>query len=291
MDWDEDGDLDLLLGNYLGNIWYYENTGSRKNPKLTTIGKLQIGAADIDVGNNAAPVVVDWNNDGKKDLLVGSQTNPLLLYLNRGTNSSPVFLDEKIIEEISLFYGHPDVADMDNDGKKDIVMGDHNGNIYFYKNIGEDEAPVFDVPRLFDVYGYKVNAEARVEITDWDNDGTLDLLVGSEAGYLTLFHQPRLPTRFEQRDEIVPFNLNLHQNYPNPFNGKTLIPFEVRVAGRISLKIYNPAGEKVKDLLDEMHGPGKYKIGFDAEGLSSGIYIYVLETPSGRDMKKMILMR
>jgi len=61
-------------------------------PELQDKGKIEDGSVDLDVGYQASPTTVDWNNDGVKDLVVGDATGGnVLLYLNRGTNLNPVF--------------------------------------------------------------------------------------------------------------------------------------------------------------------------------------------------------
>ena len=90
-DWNEDGKLDLLVGATNGRITLFINNGTKGNPQLTSKGFIQAGGTDLNVGNRAAPVVVDWNNDKKKDLIVGTDAGTIRLYLNSGTNSAPVF--------------------------------------------------------------------------------------------------------------------------------------------------------------------------------------------------------
>jgi hypothetical protein len=83
----------------------------------------------------------------------------------------------------------------------------------------------------------------------------------------------------------------LEQNYPNPFNPVTTIKYSVPQSGRLKLAVFNMIGEEVAVLVDEMKEPGKYEIRFDASSLSSGIYIYRMESGSFRDVKKLILMK
>lgn len=84
-------------------------------------------------------------------------------------------------------------------------------------------------------------------------------------------------------------NTKLYQNNPNPFNPSTTIPYEVLSPGFISLKVYNLAGKEVAILVDEFKQPGKYSVRFDVNDyvdISSGIYLYKLQTPTSSDIKK-----
>jgi len=68
----------------------------------------------------------------------------------------------------------------------------------------------------------------------------------------------------------------LYQNYPNPFNPTTQIKFELKTAGKITLKIYDISGREVRRLLSDYRQPGEYSETFDAGQLSSGVYFYSL---------------
>ena len=83
----------------------------------------------------------------------------------------------------------------------------------------------------------------------------------------------------------------LDQNYPNPFNGSTVIPFEVRQAGKVSLKVYDVNGRLVQTLLDKNMAPGTHNITFNAEGLASGTYFVSLKAGEYRASKKMVYLK
>ena len=83
----------------------------------------------------------------------------------------------------------------------------------------------------------------------------------------------------------------LSQNYPNPFNPETRIDFSLPVTQFVSLKVYNVLGELVKELVNEKKDAGSYTVMFNASDLSSGIYIYRLETQNFVINKKMTLLK
>jgi hypothetical protein len=72
VDWDGDGDKDLLVGETYGKIYYYENTGTDSSPSFTSGQPLKADGSTLSVGYYARPTVADWNSDGTPDLLVGS---------------------------------------------------------------------------------------------------------------------------------------------------------------------------------------------------------------------------
>ncbi len=69
----------------------------------------------------------------------------------------------------------------------------------------------------------------------------------------------------------APETFKLYQNYPNPFNPTTVIKFDVRGSGLVSLKVYNVLGQLVKTLVDKVESPGSHAVTFDAAGLASGV--------------------
>ncbi len=89
----------------------------------------------------------------------------------------------------------------------------------------------------------------------------------------------------------TPVHFNLSQNYPNPFNPVTIINYQLSGNNFASLKIYDVLGNKVATLVDGYKPAGEYKIEFDAEKLSSGIYYYTLSAGKYTETKKMVLIK
>lgn len=92
-------------------------------------------------------------------------------------------------------------------------------------------------------------------------------------------------------DNAVPFEFEMKQNYPNPFNPSTIIEFTLPESQRVTMNVYNVLGELVKVLVDEELTAGQHKVNFNADGLSSGIYIYKLNAGPQTITKKMILQK
>ena len=78
---------------------------------------------------------------------------------------------------------------------------------------------------------------------------------------------------------------------PNPFNPTTDITFSLNEAGNISLVIYDVSGREISRLAEGYYDSGSYKIGFNAEGKSSGIYFAVLKTSYGAKTAKLLLVK
>ncbi|MBT8378955.1 MAG: T9SS type A sorting domain-containing protein [Ignavibacteria bacterium] len=90
---------------------------------------------------------------------------------------------------------------------------------------------------------------------------------------------------------LIPDEYRLDQNYPNPFNNSTVIKYAIPQEGLVTLKIYNAIGEEVATLLNETKQAGNYTATFDATNLTSGIYLYRLQSGEFIETKKMILLK
>ncbi len=96
--------------------------------------------------------------------------------------------------------------------------------------------------------------------------------------------------------QVESFSFVLAQNYPNPFNPHTAISYEIPAAGRVSLRIFNAAGQLIRTLVDGEQQPGLSRVDWDGRNdngseVASGIYFYRLETTGHSDLKKMVLLR
>ena len=93
----------------------------------------------------------------------------------------------------------------------------------------------------------------------------------------------------EQR--VQPLVYALSQNFPNPFNPSTLIRYQLAGAGPVRLTVYDILGREVATLVDGMQQPGAHEARFDGGGLSSGVYLYRLQTYGFVQQRKMILQK
>ncbi|MGB5530866.1 MAG: M20/M25/M40 family metallo-hydrolase [Ignavibacteriaceae bacterium] len=89
----------------------------------------------------------------------------------------------------------------------------------------------------------------------------------------------------------VPTSYSLYQNYPNPFNPSTTITYLLPEAAFVKLSIYNMLGEKIITLVNSQQMAGRYEVNFSGSNLSSGVYVYRIETANFTDSKKLVLMK
>jgi hypothetical protein len=96
---------------------------------------------------------------------------------------------------------------------------------------------------------------------------------------------------------INPYEFKLAQNYPNPFNPTTIITYNIPTDCKVKISVYNPAGQLIKELVNEVKESGTYDIRFEGSRLASGIYFYTIEanalngTGFYKNTRKMILVK
>ncbi|QDT04590.1 FG-GAP repeat protein [Rubripirellula lacrimiformis] len=212
IDFDGDGDLDLLCGEFLDGFTYFQNVGTRTEPDYAAGEKLV--AADgkplvMDL-QMITPTACDWDGDGDFDLIVGDEDGRVALVENTGglRDSAPVFKSPVYFrqEADTLKFGAlatPFSVDWDDDGDEDILCGNTAGNIAFFENLGaaENGLPRWAEPQLIEVQQanqpsepFRVLAgpngsiqgpcEAKwgyttLSVADVDSDGDLDIVYNS----------------------------------------------------------------------------------------------------------------
>ncbi len=120
------------------------------------------------------------------------------------------------------------------------------------------------------------------------NNMTNSVIAGTNNG--SLFRLIDSPSSTESSNEFS-MTFSLEQNYPNPFNPSTTIEFSIANSENVVLNIYNVLGELVQTLINENLEAGNYKLNFNGDNLTSGMYIYHIQAGSFSASKKMMLVK
>jgi hypothetical protein len=202
-DYDADGLMDLIIANegevtgggnlMLGTLTLYKNIGTPLVPSYT---KITDNYANIknDTLRGIAATFGDIDGDGDKDMIIGDQTGKFHYYQNTAGAGNPAVFAPVVKNAFGGIdvgsFATPLLYDMDSDGKLDLIAGNQNGKIYYYRNKGTTTSPNFLLEDSFfgeiDVrrYGYGSAAFAVPCIVDLNKNNNYDLLVGSQSGYL-----------------------------------------------------------------------------------------------------------
>jgi len=139
------------------------------------------------------------------------------------------------------------------------------------------------------------------------NNGTLDVPFGTELPDYDLVGNPRITgdnvdmgayeyISSEITNNQLPVNNYRLTNYPNPFNPETTINYSLKENSKVSLKIYNIKGQKIKTLIDKSISAGNHTVVWDGKDennqpVGSGIYFYKLKSGNYQQIKKMMMLK
>ncbi len=206
-DFDNDGDLDLLCGDFLDGFTYFQNVGSRRQPKYAPGRELARDGHPINMHLCMIVVsAVDWDGDQDIDLIVGQEDGRVALLRHTGQVvdgmpqfDAPMFFQQQADDVKFGALVTPVSFDWDGDGDEDLVCGNTAGEIGWIENLDGGNPPKWAAPKLLEVQGQPIRimagengsiqgpAETKwgyttIDVADWDHDGLPDLVANSIWG-------------------------------------------------------------------------------------------------------------
>ncbi len=177
------------------------------------------------------------------------------------------------------FISQPISAVSDQNGHYLLNLGNLKTNAGYAMNYSENDNIVI---RARGGFGYAVAEQVvQIEKTTAQDLNAISLMKDNGSGAAS---SPIITT------------YGLRQNYPNPFNPSTAIRYQIPKTGRVSVRIYNSAGQLVKTLVDATQQPNHYEVVWDGkndngEAVVSGVYFYRLESGDFGQTNKMVMLK
>ncbi|GAA5520441.1 T9SS type A sorting domain-containing protein [Aliifodinibius salicampi] len=255
-----------------------EETGLLEIP--LTISDVIDGEFD---GNNYEEVVSLWLEVTKK-YDANSSPTVLLIHPNRDYKLRALknYLDRlppdmgiESIESFGQFWNQR------NKVRFESYLENNTLNIHLLNKVPE-----------FNRISFKIeNGMELDEVHVYDTEGSQLSLQSEQSDNGSLLVYTMQESDETSESDSLPKPVVLYPNYPNPFSGTTTIPYDLKEDSNVTLEIYTILGEKIVVLVDEDREKGPHWVDFNAENLSSGIYLYKLKVNSYVGTGKLTLIK
>ncbi|WP_298862059.1 calcium-binding protein [uncultured Sulfitobacter sp.] len=209
VDLDGDGDLDMVVGNYLGTLRLFDNNDADTGFTEVTGAPTPTGGNPfnaVDVGGNSAPTFADLDGDGDVDMVVGAFDSTLRVFDNNDADTAFT----ELTGAANIFDGFtvtntdsaPSLVDLDDDGDLDLVVGNAAGRLASWRNGGIGTSGTFTqltgAANPFELFDALDGDGSKPTFVDLDGDGDLDAVVGTSAGPLRVLDNNDADTGFTE---------------------------------------------------------------------------------------------
>ncbi len=293
-DLDGDGDDDMLLGEANGSLILFTNNAGAGNE--ASLGFTSINYFDIDVGNHSSPQLVDINNDGLLDLIVGRNApkGNVAYYRNIGTSAGAVFHKDTVnavfggihVENPGFLFGYsaPFVTEPNTAGERFIYVGSDLGFIHKYKiNNDSLESGVFEEVETA-ILDVRAGKRTTISVIDINNDGEQDYFVGNSRGGIHFYSDIVTDsTLLLSIDETLKNNLSFSL-FPNPTKNNFTLNFENSNKEKAQIEIFNILGESI--FVKDFKGNS---INIHTNKFSNGVYFVRLKINDKSKTQKLVI--
>jgi hypothetical protein len=293
-DVDNDGDEDMILGEYTGYLYFLQNTGGAGNEAIFNTAVLlneyfapQDSLAPMFEGIYVYPALVDIDRDNDLDLILGRRSGKLSYYENTGNifaykyEKQTTFLGEVDVSEYWTVEGHSIPQFIDIDNNYHLVLGSKVGSLHYYDNI---EGNVNGVWNLVDstLDNIHIGTYSAPAIYDLNGDDRFEMVLGNQRGGVALYKSAHI-SQIELEEDII----SHWRVYPNPSNGNFIVdlgavPFESYE--ELQIDVYDLSGRLMSSIK-----PTSSIVQVKIDHLAKGTYLLNLSTRTGTTTKKILL--
>lgn len=305
-DVDGDLDIDLVFGDRIGNVRWYENTAGPVSPAVFVYRDSFLIRASMVAGeSNTAPAVFDYNGDNLPDLLVGMYNGSVALYANSGSIGNPKYTKissnawgmkgnewkTNVQPQGFLSYGYavPRVTDLDHDGIKEILIGTAYGATRLYRPNGR---PVHDSLSADDGWLWQrsltdslipdMGSRISPVAVDLTGDSIPELVFGNSRGGLLM-----ATTSFTRLTSIPKIDYSKVQFglFPNPAKDFVTLKRD-HTTEDWTIRILDINGRLMRSGIILKH---EKELGLSVGTLSPGMYLFEVNAKGSRNVVKFLI--
>ncbi len=206
MDWEGDGDHDLLLG-HSGTVWLFRNTGTVSIPQFAAGVRVRSAGSDISLSGNVLIALAEMTGDGVDDLVAVDSSRRIHVYRNTSpAGGIPVYAAATIVTDGSggqfvLPDQRFDIGDWDGDSLPDVVHGAWSGDVRVYRNTGTGAGPQYETDQYETLESGSYNLYPR--LFDVNRNGAPDYIRGINWGSVNYWFDPSLYSGLGDRSGVL----------------------------------------------------------------------------------------
>lgn len=287
-DVDGDKDVDLYYGERFGKVGWYRNTAGPGKALSLVFATDDLLKNTVNPGmENAAPALINYNNDTLPDMLLGMYNGRVALYVNQGSVGNPSYVlavgnawgmranewntDINPPGFLSFGYAMPEVVDLDKDGQQEVLLGSLHGKVRMYKIAGRS---IYDSLSAMEGWFWQRTVSDSIEpdlgnrvnvaAADLNNDSIPELLFGNGRGGLH-FAKIQAAKVAGIRKTALP---EIPLVYPNPAFDRVTVSRK-NIAERWTLRLMDASGRFCREWVML---PGERQFSANIAGFSPGFY-------------------